>query len=104
MGVNTHNVFRFEVQVDDALLMHEGNPFQDLLHVAHTGRLSVLKAVVHNTFKQFPACDTTDRQSTVATKWLLYFFLCTQNFAVFQPLWELQDDTHNSITMTISGL
>lgn len=51
--------------MDNVLLMHVGNPLQDLLHVARTGRLRVLKAVVHNTFKQFPACDATDRRTTV---------------------------------------
>ncbi len=74
--------------MDNVLLMHVGNTLQDLLHVARTGRLCVLKAVVHNSFKQFPACDTTDK-----SQWqqMVIIFLCIQpEFADairIQPLW-----------------
>lgn len=57
-GVDTHNVLRFEVQVDDVLLMHVTDALQDLLHVVHAGRLRVLKVVVHDALKQLAACNT----------------------------------------------
>lgn len=53
--------------MDNVLLMHVADPLQDLLHVVHTGSLCVLKVVVHNTFKQFPTCDTTAGRTTVTT-------------------------------------
>ena len=71
-GVNTHNVFRFEVQMDDVLLMHVGDPLQDLLHVAHTGRFCVLEVVVNDALKQFPARDTTDGQTMVTEYFFVY--------------------------------
>lgn len=49
--------------MDDVLLMHVGQPLQDLLHVVHTGSFCVLKVVVHNAFKQFPTCNTTARRT-----------------------------------------
>lgn len=62
IGVDTHNVFRLEVQVNNFLLMNVGDPLQDLLHVAHAGQLRVLKVVIDNTLKQFPAWDTAEKK------------------------------------------
>lgn len=53
--------------MDNVLLMHVGNPLQDLLHVVHTRRLRVLKVVIHNTFKEFATCNTADKQNSSDT-------------------------------------
>lgn len=59
-GVDAHNVLRFEVQVDDALLVDILDPLQNLLHVAHTDGLGVLKVVIHDALKQLSTSDTAD--------------------------------------------
>lgn len=44
--------------MDNILLVNILHALQDLLHVAGTGGLSVLKAVVHDAFKELPTCNT----------------------------------------------
>lgn len=51
--------------MQDVLLMHEGDTLEDLLHVVHAGTLRVLKIVIHNALKEFPACDAAATQTTV---------------------------------------
>lgn len=56
-GVHTDDVLRFEVQVDDVLLVNVLHALQDLLHVAGAGGLRVLEALVHDAFEELPAGD-----------------------------------------------
>lgn len=49
--IHTDYVLRFEVQVNDILLVNVLHALQDLLHVAGTCGLCVLKVVIHKTFK-----------------------------------------------------
>lgn len=59
--VHADDVLRFEVQVDDVLLVNVLHALQDLLHVAGAGGLCVLKVVVHDAFKELPACNAGQR-------------------------------------------
>lgn len=63
--VHTDDVLRFEVQVNDILLVNVPHALQDLLHVAGTGRLCVLKVVIHKAFKELPTCNTGQTNKTV---------------------------------------
>lgn len=63
--VYTDNVLRLEVQVDDVLLVDILHALQDLLHVAGTGGLRVLKVVIDKAFKEFAACNTGPRNNSV---------------------------------------
>lgn len=56
--IHTDDVFRFEIQVDDILLVDILHALQDLLHVAGAGGLCVLKIVINNVFKELPTCNT----------------------------------------------
>lgn len=74
--------------MDYVLLMHVGDPLQDLLHVANAGGLCVFKAVVHDTFKQFSACDATDKPQWLLTGYCFTFMQPAFPGAVrIQPLW-----------------
>ncbi len=57
-SVHTDDVLRFEVQVDNVLLVHVLNPLQNLTHVAHTGHFGVLKTFIYNALKQLPTSNT----------------------------------------------
>lgn len=61
-GVHTDDVLRLEVEVDDVLLVDVLHALQDLLHVAGTGGLRVLKVVIHDAFKELSASDTGQRE------------------------------------------
>lgn len=63
--VYTDNVLRLEVQVNDVLLVDILHALQDLLHVAGTGGLRVLKVVIDKAFKEFAACNTGPRNNSV---------------------------------------
>lgn len=57
-GVDTDDVLRLEVQMDDVLLVHVLHALQDLLHVASAGGLRVLKVLVDQAFEELAACNT----------------------------------------------
>lgn len=59
---NAHDVLRFEVQVDDALMVDILDPLQDLPHVLDTGGLCVLKVIIQDPFKQLPTRDAAREQ------------------------------------------
>lgn len=63
--IHTDDVLRFEVQVNDILLVNVPHALQDLLHVAGTGGLRVLKVVIHEAFKELPTCNTGQTNTTV---------------------------------------
>lgn len=65
--VHAYDVLRFEVQVDNFLLVNILYALQDLLHVAGTGGLCVLKVVAYDAFEELPTCDTNYRNSTTLT-------------------------------------
>lgn len=67
-GVYTHNVFWLEVQVDDVLLVNVLHALQDLLHVAGTGGLCVLKVVIHDAFKELAASDAEHTDKSILQK------------------------------------
>lgn len=56
-GVHADNVLWLDIQVHDILLVNVLHALQDLLHVAGTGRLCVLKAFIHNALKELPSCN-----------------------------------------------
>ncbi len=62
--------------MDDVLLVNVPHSLQDLLHVAGTGGLRVLKVVIDDTFKELSTCNAgrTNKPSVE----LLYF--CVQQY------------------------
>lgn len=58
--VHTHDVLRFEVQVDDALLVDEVDAVDDLQHVFDHLPLCQLKVLVDDPLKQLTARDPAD--------------------------------------------
>jgi hypothetical protein len=70
-GVHAHNVFWLEVQVDNVLPVDVLHALQELMHVACAGRLRVLKVVVRDALKQFPAGNARDIEGIRKTKVLM---------------------------------
>lgn len=51
-GVETHDVFRLQVQVHDVFAVKIQDTLQDLTHVLHAVGLRVLKIIVHDPLEQ----------------------------------------------------
>lgn len=58
--INTHDVLRLEVQVDDAFLMDEIDPVHNLKHIFDHLSLRQLKVLIYDPLKQFPSRDPSE--------------------------------------------
>ena len=60
--VDTHDVLRFEVQVDDALAVDVAHPVHDLEQILDHLSLRQLKVLIDDPLKQLPARDPVNTQ------------------------------------------
>lgn len=65
--IDTHDVLRFEIQVDDAFLMDEIYSIHNLKHVFDHLSLRQLKVLVYDPLKQLPSRDPEEHQRSANT-------------------------------------